>query len=134
MAQRWSKKEVDFETLRGKTIRAIEGATKGSEEITFFCTDGSEYLMYHMQDCCESVDVEDIIGDISDIIGQPILLAEEVSNHEDAGIDSQTWTFYKLSTNRGNVTIRWLGVSNGYYSEEVSFIEMQEPTRPNWEV
>lgn len=121
------KKQVEFSQLKGKTLTEIIGGEAGSDRITFICNDGSEYVMYHSQDCCESVSVEDIVGDIADLIGNPILTAEErTSDQNPAGInkkyqDSFTWTFYELATIKGSVTLRWYGESNGYYSESVYF-------------
>ena len=93
----------------------------------------------HEQDCCEDVHIDEVIGDWNDLIGTPIFLAEVVSNWEDPRAakneddddywslpDSLTWTFYKLSTMKGSVTIRWYGTSNGYYSEEVSICRWSE--------
>ncbi len=121
--------EPDFSVLTGKTLLSVVGGA-GDDQMTLTCTDGSEYRLYHSQDCCESVNVEDIIGDVSDILGSPILVAQEVANdlppktHEGAYSytdDSATWTFYKIDTAKGGVTIRWYGSSNGYYSESVDF-------------
>ena len=118
---------AEFRELEGKTITKIEGAEVGSEQIDIECADGSRYAMYHHQDCCESVTVEDICGDIPDLIGTPVVLASEESNSEfdpdgaSHSDDSFTWTFYRISTNRGTVVLRWLGESNGYYSESVAF-------------
>ena len=119
---------MEVTELIGKTLTEIEGGV-GSDELLFHCSDGSKYLMHHYQDCCESVDIEDICGDLEDLIGVPILMAEESTsqNENPEGVeipeyqDSFTWTFYKFATDKGYVTIRWYGSSNGYYSERVDF-------------
>lgn len=125
---------MSIEKLLGKTIIKIEGLEKGSERVSFSTLEGPTYIMFHSQDCCESVDIEDIVGDVEDIQGSPIVMAEEVSNREwpenvpkeEYKPESFTWTFYKIGTNKGSVTIRWYGRSNGYYSERVYFEEEQQ--------
>lgn len=128
---------VEFNTLVGRTIAAIK-VDDGEDAVTFSCTDGDRFRMYHSQSCCENVRLSDVVGDLDDLIGSPILLAEEVTHlnedppevtvsEEDARYrESWTWTFYKLATIKGSVTLRWLGESNGYYSESVDF-DLVEP-------
>lgn len=101
----------------GKTIVEIRGAKKDSDHISFLFSDGSCFKMYHPQECCETVEVEDICGDIDDLLNTPLLGAEASVNKDDD--ESATWTFYKFRTQKGYVDIRWYGTSNGYYSEEV---------------
>lgn len=115
-----------FSDLQGKTLTKVEKLD--DDRLMFECDDGATFELYHGQNCCESVVIESITGDLSDLIGTPILLAEEAeSNDTPSGYkheyepESQTWTFYKLRTIKGSVDIRWLGESNGYYSESVDF-------------
>jgi hypothetical protein len=126
---------VEFETLKGMTINSFndgEIPQKDDDEIIFNMSDGNKYKMHHYQDCCEHVSIEDICGDMEDLLNSEILQAEEVSSNENPeGVnpeyqDSFTWTFYKLGTNKGSVTIRWYGESNGYYSESVDFEKIKE--------
>lgn len=115
---------ASFSELSGRLLVRVEGGA-GDESIAFVTSDGERWLMLHDQDCCEHVFVEDVCGDTADLIGSPLLLAEETSRSagadDDVGDDSGTWTFYKMATIKGSVTIRWLGTSSGYYSESVSF-------------
>ncbi len=150
--------DAKFEDLKGKIITEIKGAV-GDSTMTFRTSDIETFQMHYYKDCCAHCSVEDICGDLKDLIGSPILLAEEVSNSDPEGEilekrkaayekeksefvpsysgdtfdpygpnpsndwkeESETWTFYKLSTIKGSVTIRWYGSSNGYYSESVTF-------------
>lgn len=120
--------EVPFKNLSGKTITNIEGLVEGSENVLFECSDGTRYEMYHEQDCCESVDIYDICGDVNCLLNTPITMAEERSESGDDknSWGTYTWTFYKLATVKGYVTIRWYGCSNGYYSESVDFIKIPD--------
>lgn len=125
--------DMDVSTLIGKTLIAIDSAEH--EEIIFTTDTGEMYKLYHDQDCCESVTVDDICGDLLDLLGSPIIEAEEVTSNTNPddltedfkGMqdDSFTWTFYKFGTAKGFVTIRWYGQSNGYYSESVDFCRIK---------
>lgn len=119
-----------FSALEGLTLSAIDGAVAGSDEITFRTTSGEQFIARHDQCCCEAVAVLEVVGDVADLVGSPLLQAEEVTSSQEnppevshfaADEDSFTWTFYKLATIKGSVTIRWYGESNGYYSEDVDF-------------
>lgn len=119
-----------FDELVGHVLTEVAGEV-GGESLVFTLESGEKYALYHEQDCCENVTIEDICGDLNDLIGVPLLMAEEVTNEQDVTPpgcsepeyhdDSFTWTFYKLATIKGYVTIRWFGSSNGYYSESVDF-------------
>ena len=123
----WRQEVKNVNVLEGKTLKDIK--VKRNEEIIFTVDDGTKYKMFHDQCCCEHVYIEDICGDIKNLIGSPIVMAEEVSNYDmgklDKWDDSYTWTFYKFATVKGYVTIRWYGTSNGWYSESVDFIELE---------
>lgn len=125
----YNSSDFPFAGLVGKTLKSID--RNGDGGLTFIDSEDTKYVMHHFQSCCESVDIESITGDLEDLIGSPILLAEESSNSdnpkEDEGgytPDSFTWTFYKLATIKGYVDIRWYGSSNGYYSESVDFVKI----------
>ena len=105
--------------LQGKTI--VDITQHEDYELIFKTACGSTYRMCHYQDCCEDVRIEEIVGNLADLINIPIMMAEEVSQEDENASESATWTFYKLATVKGYVTIRWYGESNGYYSEEASF-------------
>lgn len=111
---------TDISEMQGKTF----GIVFEDGERLVFENDTERYIFYHSQDCCESVYIESISGDLNDLIGVPLLLAEEVSSDDEGPLneyeDSYTWTFYKFATIKGYVDVRWYGSSNGYYSESVS--------------
>lgn len=117
--------DAPFSALVGRTLSKVKGG-EGDEEIVFTEKYGTEWHMVHDQDCCEDVRVEEISGNLDDLIDSPILQAEVATstdfyNGKPENPESFTWTFYKLATRKGYVTIRWLGESNGYYGEDVSF-------------
>lgn len=118
----------DLTAMIDTTLSRIDGAA-GDDRMVFHAEDGRTFVFYHSQDCCENVRIEDVCGDLDDLVGSAILQAEAVSNEDEPvleGADSYTWTFYKFATIKGAVTVRWLGESNGYYSESVEF-DINEP-------
>lgn len=100
-----------------------------TDDLLVFQNDDVRYRFYHLQDCCESVYIEDIVGDLDDLVGSPILQAEETNYTKEDGEEygprcgsdeDYLWTFYKFATIKGSVTVRWFGASNGYHSVSVN--------------
>lgn len=123
---------INFEDLLGEILISVEQVSGDEEgdELHFKTVSGWHIKMYHYKECCESVSIEDICGDFEDLVGVPLLRAEESSNNTEGEYGgSETWTFYKLDTINGDVVIRWYGSSNGYYSESVDLEVVSHPVK-----
>jgi hypothetical protein len=111
----------EFNELIGRTLYRAES---DDDILTLYLSNTNYVQFLHEQDCCESVYIDDICGDLDDLVGEPLLVAEEVSSYDAEpkyeGEESYTWTFYRFATRKGWVTVKWYGSSNGYYSEGVS--------------
>jgi hypothetical protein len=106
-----------MKSMMGKVFNSV--VRIGDEEI-IFSNDTESYKLHHWQDCCENVYIESIVGDLNDLVGAPILMAQESSGYSETGCDDvNEWTFYKFATIKGYVDVRWNGSSNGYYSTSV---------------
>lgn len=111
------------EDLLGRTF--IKAEVRGGDQmILLHEANGGYFAIEHHQDCCEDVYIESIVGDLQDLVGTPITMAEQPNNfgENDPGPlskydQSYSWSFFKLATVKGYVDIRFYGSSNGYYSE-----------------
>jgi hypothetical protein len=119
------KQNEFLRSLIGKTFHDF---TLTSDTFRLSINRAVYFELEHSQDCCESVYVESIEGDLKDLIDSPLTMAEVVSSEDGDGRarpdhfhidDVEQWTFYKFATVKGYVTIRFYGTSNGYYSTGV---------------
>lgn len=104
----------------------------GQDSIKFFQGKRACFELTHVQDCCERVYIESIVGDLTDLENSPILVSKASSSDDPNADESGTWTFYKLATRKGYVDIRFYGSSNGYYGESASLLELDENGNHNW--
>ena len=98
-------KDSNFEvSLKGETIVSIIGAKQGSERVEILTKSGKNILLYHMQDCYESVTVYDIRGRVENVIDSELIeVKEKIENENPSGIimgyqESFTWTTFTFKT------------------------------------
>ena len=75
--------------------------------------------MIHHQDCCEIVYLADVVGSFEDLIGYPLLEVSESIVDIESEDYSSTASYYNFRTVKASVQLRWVGESNGFYSEIV---------------
>lgn len=71
----------------------------GSDALIFRNKD-VEFRFCHYQDCCETVMIEEIFGDLSDLVGEQLYFLDESSAEEERN-ERAVWTFYKFGTRKG---------------------------------
>lgn len=117
---------MDVSDMIGKTFTSVRRSKDGDDEIILFSGDGYEYKLFSSENNNVNdvqVVIDDIVGDLSDLENSPILVSELVKSEGKSRLNNDigTWSFYKFSTIKGYVDVKWWGRSNGYYSEEVNF-------------
>ncbi len=98
-----------------KVVKSID---VGSDSIVITLENGDAYYLQHHQDCCESVYLLDD-GNAREIVGYKLLAIDHEEEAGDGDYESETDTTITLITDKGTIITKWVGTSNGYYSERV---------------
>jgi hypothetical protein len=81
-------------------------------------------VLYHEQNCCENVYLAEVSGDLTALEGTPIRSAAQATEPYPEADVSGTVTTFTFGSDKGRVTLKWIGTSNGYYTEGVDIREI----------
>jgi hypothetical protein len=117
-----------LEQLQGQTFSRV---THNDNEVQF----DNQWILKHIQCCCGYVYIDEIIGNLRNLKGTPLIKAERrISSGPEAALPegeipsrSHTWTFFEFATVKGSVTIRFFGSSDGFCSETADLYSI-DPT------
>ena len=117
---------MNWHDLIGQTITEIS-APIGDAFIQIRTTQGGIRAL-HQTDCCESIDLMRVDGDVDTLIGGVVTVAEDDTGcvppdwaGKDYEGESVTWTKLTLGTSTASVHFWVRGASNGFYSETLEF-------------
>lgn len=112
------RQSINIDQIKGMTITAV--VYKEINESLLIHLNTHVLEMIHHQDCCETVYLADVVGAFEDLIGYPLLeVTESFVEGELDSYESSTASYYNFKTVKASVQLRWVGGSNGYYSETV---------------
>jgi serine/threonine protein phosphatase PrpC len=120
------RNRVRFGVLVGEVLDAVD-IDKEENQILLTTRSGRKFLVYHEQDCCEKVQIVGQDGNFDNLIGKPLIEARDFAvdtGESESDYDSQTTTTLVFRVDDQTVVSRWVGDSNGYYSESVDIAEL----------
>ncbi|WP_417459104.1 hypothetical protein [Kordiimonas sp.] len=125
---------VEIGSLVGEVLTHVD-ADENGEEILLTTASGRQITIHHDQDCCEHVRIEGTDGSWHELIGKVIVDAtkdeREFGDPPPAFPDSWTRTDLTFRVDGATVVSRWIGESNGYYSESVDIDEIASTSKAN---
>ena len=130
---KWYDKTVNESEMVGETVEFVD-VDETKNQIVITTQSGRQFRIYHDQYCCEQVEIaesQDGDGQLVTLVGKKIE-GVEVELEEDVDPppfeDCDSWTRTKISfrTNSETVISRWIGTSNGYYSESITINELNK--------
>ena len=110
---------INIDQIKGMTITAV--VYKEVNESLLIHLNTHVLEMIHHQDCCETVYLADVVGSFEDLIGYPLLEVSETFVDIGSKHMFSTASCYNFRTVKASVQLRWVGESNGYYSETVDY-------------
>lgn len=115
-----------WESLYGKTLKEVKEDNGDTFLLTF--TDGTRLELYHKQECCEIVYItgyvfsQRITNTFSSYYNKRLISINEDCVSEETSYGSQTKSIFTFKWEYDEYfEVHWLGKSNGYYSESVSY-------------
>ena len=120
------EQDINVNDLIGETLTHID-VDDEDNQIMLTTQSGRQIVIKHYQDCCENVHIVDTEGHWHELIGKPIISTSHDETEMEDAYDHGTRTVITFRVDGATVISRWIGESNGYYSESVSLAEITKP-------
>jgi hypothetical protein len=122
---RLERSRVKFDVLVGEVLDAVD-IDREKDQILLTTRSGRQFLIHHEQDCCETVEIVGQDGCFIRLVGKPIVEAREIAidTTKDDSYGTETTTTLIFRVDGETVISRWVGDSNGYYSDSVDIAEL----------